>query len=93
MSQPAARPPWASHCNRCRKVEDWDVALAEDLLVDVVARMSFSALARMSDEGFDEAEHIVVKLLKKLGDGWAANKPSAFVMRSCQNARYELLRR
>ena len=93
MSQPAARPPWASYCNKCRQMEDWDVALEESLLVDEVARMSFSALARMSDEGFDEAEHIIVKMLKKLGDRQATNNPSGFVMKCCQDARYELLRR
>ena len=74
-------------------MEDWDVALAEDLLVDVVARMSFSQLARMSDEGFDEAEHIVGKLLKKLGDGYAADSPSAFVVTCCKNAKHDLNRR
>ena len=74
-------------------MEDWDVALEYSLWVDEVARMSFSQLARMSDEGFDEAEQIVGKLLKKLGDGYAADRPSAFVMTSCQNARYGLLRR
>ena len=68
-------------------MEDWDVALEESLLVDKVARMSFSPLARMSDEGFDKAENILAKLLKKLGDGQVANNPSGFVMESCQNAR------
>ena len=52
--------------------------------------MSFSLLARMSDEGFGTAANIVSKLLKKLGDGQAANNPSGFVMRSVQNARYEI---
>ena len=40
----------------------------------------------------EEAENIVVKLLKKLGDGFAADNPSAFVTRSCQNARNEVRR-
>ena len=54
--------------------------------------MSLSLLARMSEEGFDKAEHIVSKLLKKIGEGQAADKPSAFVMTAVKNATKEIER-
>ena len=71
-------------------MQDWDVALEEQLMVDQAARMSLMSLARMSDDGFNAAEHIIAKMLKKIGEGQAADKPSALVMESCQNARQEL---
>ena len=41
----------------------------------------------MSDAGFTAAEHIIAKLLQKIGQGEAVDSPSAFVMKSCQNAK------
>jgi len=49
--------------------------------------MSLSSLARISEAGRVEAEHIVSKLWKKIGDGQAATNPSGFVHSSVKHAR------
>ena len=76
-------------CHGCRKIEDWLVDL-ETLKVDKAARMQLVSLARMSEQGFNEAEHVISKLLKKVGEGRAADNLSVFVMTGCQNARKDI---
>jgi len=44
----------------------------------------------MSQQGFNEAEHVIHKLVKKIADGRAADNPSAFVHTSVLTARQHL---
>ena len=58
--------------------------------VDEVARQTLFLLAQHSETGFQKANEVIGKILKKMADGVHLNNPSGFVHRCCQNARNEL---
>ena len=71
------------------KVENWASTL-EEFGVDIPARQSLFALAQHSREGYELANDLIAKLVKKVADrSWARN-PSGFVHACCKNARHRL---
>ena len=59
-------------------------------MVDTAARMSLASLAQMSEAGYLAANSIITKLLKRVAQGEVLDSPSAFVSKSCQNAKQSL---
>ena len=71
----------------------WDVVRAHG--ADDTARQTFFLLAQLSEEGFQEANHIIAKLLKHTGyqggkGKGGFEKVSAFICFACKNARQRL---
>ena len=59
-------------------------------MVDLAARISLASLAQMSEVGYVAGNSIITKLLKRVAQGEVLDGPSAFVMKSCQNAKQSL---
>ena len=68
----------------------WYDALEHNFRVDMGARMELTLLAQLSEPGYWEANSIISKLTKKVSDGQTFGNPSAFVHKSCKNARESL---
>jgi hypothetical protein len=82
----AQKPAWATFEPN---VEVW-WALFDEHNVDDKARQSLFALAQLSPEGYQSANSLVSKLIKKVSDGDILGNASAFVHAGCKHARHEL---
>ena len=80
------RFPWQSFEPR---IELWEETL-EAWGVDDRARQSLYLLAQHSREGYELANDIVSKLVKKIADRMWAHNPSGFAQTAARNARHRL---
>ena len=85
------KEPWVTFA---RDPSAWDDVLRAHG-ADDVSRQSLFLLAQLSEGGFQEANHIIAKLLKQAGhkDGKGKGgfeKVSAFISVACKNARQRL---
>lgn len=72
-----------------RNVEVWSEVLDESG-IDRTSRQELFLLAQLSDAGYERANDVISKVLKKNADSEPLRNPSAFVHRSVLNARHEL---
>ena len=86
LSQQSGLPEWATFG---RNPAAW-LRFLEIHGVDEVARQSVFLLAQHSEKGFQKANEVIGKILKKFADGVLITNPSGFVHRCCQNARNDL---
>ena len=79
-------PDWATFD---RDVEKW-WELLDYYDVDEPGRASLFALAQHSDKGYEAANDLIGKLVKKWADNVAVRNPSGFIHSSVLNARHKL---
>jgi len=84
---PPPRPPLPDWASFERDPHVW-VSFLGHAGVDTHAQQDLFCLAQMSDAGYEEANHIISKVLKKMQDGEDLRKPSAFVHTAVQSARH-----
>ena len=85
MQEPVQEPDWATFE---RDPRAW-LGLLRHYQIDETAQQSVFLLAQFSDEGHREANNVLYKLFKKMGEGSLTN-PSKFVHKCVTNARQAL---
>ena len=68
----------------------WAPVLADKFGCDEESIMELACLAQLSPAGYEGANTVVSKMLKKLSDGETFNNPSFFLHSACLAARHRI---